>query len=404
MITDLGPGMIATPDARATAVGQDVLDRGGSAADAVVAASAMLCVVYPQNVTLGGDTWTLVGSAGTVPVAVNGTGRAPAALSAERLRQLGFDTVPGAGPHAITVPGLVSAWGELHRGWGRLPFAELIMPARAAADDGFAVAPALARDLAQHADALCRDRGCADSLLRPDGTPPGLGDQIRLPRLAETLGLIAGGGPEVMYTGDVGRRYAAGLAAAGSTITAADLAAHRTERAAPLSLDLGGLEIVTAPPNSQGFTLLLILALAAELGLDDLADPEQVGTAVIIAELAGRVRDRQLADADAMLTDPQSLLAGRQLAGLVQEVRHRATIGGEPAVGPRPPLGGDTIGIVARDPDGLWVSSVQSVAGTFGSRVLEPSTASWHTTGAAGSASNLIIPAGWSVAAGRRTR
>lgn len=94
MITDLGPGMIATPDARATAVGQDVLDRGGSAADAVVAASAMLCVVYPQNVTLGGDTWTLVGSAGTVPVAVNGTGRAPAALSAERLRQLGFDTVP----------------------------------------------------------------------------------------------------------------------------------------------------------------------------------------------------------------------------------------------------------------------------------------------------------------------
>ena len=171
---------IATPDRRATEVGLAVLERGGSAVDAVIAASAMLCMVYPQNVTLGGDTWTLVAAPGARPVAVNGTGRAPAGLSADFLHRHGCDAMPATGPHAITVPGLVAAWGDLHRGWGTVPFAELLGPARDAAAAGPTVTPTLARDVAQHAADLARDPGCAATLLRPDRTPPAAGDRLPL--------------------------------------------------------------------------------------------------------------------------------------------------------------------------------------------------------------------------------
>ncbi|SDS40168.1 gamma-glutamyltransferase family protein [Microlunatus soli] len=357
------PGSIATPDARATAVGRAVLDRGGSAVDAVIAASAMLCVVYPQNVTLGGDTWTLIGPPDADPVAVNGTGRAPAGLSAQYLTERGFDSVPGTGPHSISVPGLVSAWAEMHRGWGVLPFGELLGPAGDAAATGFTIAAALGRDLANHADDLRRDPGCAASFLRADGSAPIAGEQLRLPRLAESLQQIAADGADALYGGELGQRFAAGLGAAGSTITEADLAAHRTELVPPLATSYAGLEVLTAPPNSQGFTLLRILEQLADLGLDDPAAADQVAAALEVVAEAGRLRDDHLADADVMTSDVTDLLS-----------RPRAGQAATAVPAPRPGLGGDTIGIVAVDSSGCWVSSVQSVAGTFGSRVLEPST------------------------------
>jgi gamma-glutamyltranspeptidase/glutathione hydrolase len=369
---------VATPDHRATHIGRSILERGGSATDAVIAASAMLCVVYPHNVTIGGDTWTLVGTPEGEPVAVNGTGRAPVALSAEFLHAQGFEAMPSTGPQSITVPGLVAAWADLHERFGRLPFAELIAPARAAAREGVAVARALGRDLVQHLEALRQDPGCAEILLRADGSVPQVGERLRQPQLADTLDRIAAD-PMSLYTGDVGGQYAGGLAAAGSLITAADLAGHRTEFVDPLSLSYRGLQVYTSPPNSQGFTLLLILALLEELELDDVGSPDQVAVSAVVADRSGRVRDEQLADPVAMDADAVTLLGRSQLAELAAEIRASRTSDAQPVAAggpeqPKPYLGGDTIGIAARDASGCWVSSVQSVAGTFGSRVLEPST------------------------------
>lgn len=364
-------GRIATPDHRATRIGQDLLDSGASAVDAVVAASAALCAVYPQNVTLGGDTWTLVAAPDAEPVAINGTGRSPADLSAETLKATGHAEVPGAGPHSITVPGLVAAWGELHDQWGRTSFADLLRPARELAA-GSTIAPAFARDLARQADHLRADPGCAGVFFGEDGSVLSVGDQLRQPALADTLSQIGVDGPAALYGGDVGRRYVAGLRQAGSMISNDDLTEHRTERVEPIATGFGGVEVLTSPPNSQGFTLLKILRLMAGLGVTDPGEPHQVKLIMEAVALAGQERDRLLGDPEFVDVDVDQLLdpatVDEQVADLL---RGHPT---PPSTAPAPPLGGDTIAMVAVDVDGCWVSSVQSVAGTFGSRVLEPST------------------------------
>lgn len=372
-MTHSGNHRIVTPDSRATRAGQDVLDAGGSAVDAVITASAVLCVVYPQNVTLGGDTWTLVAPPAGDPIAINGTGRAPSGLSTQLLADQGFTAVPGDGPHSISVPGLVAAWGDLHRTWGRTPFAELMAPARDLATDGSPVAPALARDLRNLAEVLIKDPGCAGVFFR-DGKVLGEGDQMTLPALADTLAELGDDGPAALYGGELGRRYAEGLQRAGSMITIDDLAGHRTDRVAPLALEFAGLQVLTTPPSSQGFTLLKILRLMTELGLDDPGAGDQAVSIMTAVALAGQERDAISADPDFVEVDLAALLSDDRVHQQAAAIRAGELPAGLVSGGPRPRLGGDTIGMVAVDADGLWVSSVQSVAGTFGSRVLEPST------------------------------
>ena len=362
---------IVTPDIRATRIGQQVLDDGGGAVDAVIAASAALCVVYPHNVSLGGDTWTLVDPPDADPIAVNGTGRAPAALSADLLTGQGLEAMPGSGPHSITIPGLVGAWGELHRRWGSIPLEELIEPARRLAEDGAAVAPALARDLGSWAHELARDPGCAAVFLDAEGAAPGQGDLLVQPALARTLERLGEQGVTALYGGEVGRAYVEGLRRAGSVITVDDLADHRTELTEPLVTGYRGYDVLTSPPSSQGFTLLEILSLLEELGVDDPLRSEQVPMIAAAVMRAAADRDRISADPDFVSVDVEGLLDHGAIAERADAIRAARTA---PANGPWPPLGGDTIGMVAVDGNGCSVSSVQSVAGTFGSRVLEPST------------------------------
>ncbi|MBO0811362.1 MAG: gamma-glutamyltransferase [Microlunatus sp.] len=370
-MTETPKARIVTPDRRATQAAQAVLDAGGSAVDAMITASAVLCVVYPQNVTLGGDTWTLVAPPAGEPIAINGTGRAPAGLSAQLLIDQGHHSVPGSGPHSISVPGLVAAWGELHQTWGRTPFAELIIPARDLAAAGSPVAPALARDLRNLADVLIKDPGCAGVFFR-DGSVLAEGDLMIQPALAGTLDQLAADGPGALYGGAVGRRYADGLQRAGSTITIDDLAGHRTDRVSPLSVPYAGLQVLTTPPSSQGFTLLKILRLLTELELDDPAAKDQAAMIMNAVALAGQERDAISGDPDFVRVDVDAVLADDRVRAQAAAIRGRQVP--DLRGGLWPPLGGDTIGMVAVDADGLWVSSVQSVAGTFGSRVLEPST------------------------------
>lgn len=358
---------IVSPDARASAAGREVLAAGGSAADAVIAAAAVLCVVAPHMVTIGGDSWTLAGHDGDV-VAVNGTGRAPTGLSADLLRGLGHTAMPGSGVHSISVPGLPSAWAELHARYGRVPFAELLAPAIELARDGARVAPSLSRDLAQYAERIGADPGARALLFHPDGSPLREGDTLVQPALARSLEALAGDGVAALYGGELGAAYAAGLAELGGTMTREDLARHRADVVPPLAGGRRGHEVLTAPPNSQGFALLKILALADELGLTDPLDPDQTVTFARIVELAGAQRDARSADPDAVEVDVAAVLDPEVVRRDAGELT--AAAGNAPA----PRLDGDTIGIAAVDGDGLWISSLQSVAGTFGSLVLEPTT------------------------------
>ncbi|GAB3764728.1 gamma-glutamyltransferase family protein [Microlunatus parietis] len=363
-------GRIVSPDARATRAGEQVLADGGSAADAVIATAAVLCVVSPHMVTIGGDSWTLAGPADGAVQAINGTGRAPQGLTPEHLRGLGQTTMPGSGVHSISVPGLPSAWHELHLRYGTRPLAELLAPAIELARDGAEVAPSLARDLAQYADRLAEDPGARALFLNADGSALTLGDRYRQPALARSLEALAEKGIADMYGGELGAAYAAGLAALGGTMTRDDLARHRADVVAPLTLRWRDAEVITAPPSSQGFALLKMLALAEALGLTDPLDPAQAAAFVRAFELAGAQRDARSADPEAVEVDLAAVLdpdAVRRDAAALGSADRRAAPD-------RIRLDGDTIGIAAVDGAGLWISSLQSVAGTFGSLVVEPTT------------------------------
>src|SRR5215469_10770108 len=122
-------GMAVTSAPRATLTALDVLRAGGNAVDAAIAAVAMQCVVEPQSTGIGGDCFVLYSKQGAPPVALNGSGRAPAKAKVEWYAERHMQKIETQTPHAVTVPGAVDAWCELNRQYGTRPLSELLEPA-----------------------------------------------------------------------------------------------------------------------------------------------------------------------------------------------------------------------------------------------------------------------------------
>jgi len=358
---------IATPHTLATQAGAEAFERGGNAIDAALAAAATLAVVYPHMCGVGGDLFALVQRPDGAVTAVNSSGRAPAAADADRVREVtGGHVMPARGPYSVTVPGAAAGWRALHGQGAALDWTTAFERALVHAREGAPVAAGLAETLAED-PALAEDPGMA-ALFFPGGSPLGTGATFAQPALAATLTAIATEGPDVLYRGEVGRRYAAGLAAAGVPIVPGDLEAHRADLLPPLRGRYRDLDVSVVPPNSQGFVLLQALALVERLGIDpDPFGPDAPILARIFSTTAAD-RDRHLADPARMVVHPSTLLDDGHLAGLADEVR----TGGEPEM-PRSPSG-DTIALVTADTEGHAVSLIQSLFDGFGSGILEPST------------------------------
>src|SRR5688572_31735448 len=142
-------GMVVTPHPLATAAGVEALRAGGTAADAAIAANAMLAVVYCNACGIGGDAFALVWEPGERRLhGFNGSGRSPAALTIDAVREAGHDEMPARGPLAITVPGAVDAWAQLLGRFGHLTLADALLPAAATADDGYELTAINARSIA----------------------------------------------------------------------------------------------------------------------------------------------------------------------------------------------------------------------------------------------------------------
>jgi len=352
---------IATPHTAATEAGVAAFERGGSAMDAAVHAAAALAVAYPHMCGVGGDLFALVQRADGEIVAISSSGRSPEAADPSALE--GLPEVPIRGPVPITVPGAVAGWHALHASGGRLPWADAFGAAIRLAADGVAVSRSLLVAL-EDPEAPCRDDPGLSSIYYPDGEHAAFGSIVRQPALARTLAIIAANGPTALYGGDLGRAYANGLAAAGSPITLADLAAHDATRTEPMQTAFRDLRVRVAPPNSQGFVLLQILALLERLGLEPDMDGADAGRIARVIDAANADRDRHLADPDRMRIPPTELLADDHLAGLADHagaaMRSRAD--------------GDTIAMVTADAEGNAVSLIQSLFWGFGSGICEPVT------------------------------
>ncbi len=255
-------GMVATSQPLATAAGLEILARGGNAADAAVAAAAALNVTEPTSTGLGGDMFALFYDAHTQQVtALNGSGRAPAGLTLERLRREGLDSaLPPFHPHTVTVPGACAGWCDLVERHGTLAMVEILSPAVRLAEQGFPVAPLTAYFWSRGADRQLKTAPNGHELTI-EGRGPRAGETFRNPGLARTLRMIAEGGKEAYYQGEIAEAIAQVLQNMGGCMTADDLAAHVSTWEVPASVTFGNFRVYECPPNGQGITALLALNL-----------------------------------------------------------------------------------------------------------------------------------------------
>jgi gamma-glutamyltranspeptidase/glutathione hydrolase len=371
------------PHHLATSAGVSILRAGGSAVDAAIATNAVLGVVMPSGCGIGGDAfWLIWDQASGRQLALNGSGRAPAAASPAALRAAGHATIPFRGPLSITVPGAIRSWSDAHRRFGRLSPDAILAPAIELARDGFPAWDGFI-DAIEAVDTIVASAIGADAgfhrVFRPHGRPWRPGERVRFPALAATLEVLAREGFDAFYDGDLAERQGRALAAAGSPITAADLAAHRSDWGDPISIDYRGVRVTSHPPNSSGLVALEILAMlerfepppATVFGPDGVSDPDWIHLGIEASKLA-------MADRDGSLTDPAfrdvpvaALLGSDNIRRLVARIDPRRAARPAPATNPS---GGGTVYLAAVDGQGNAVSLIESNYAGFGSGVVDPET------------------------------
>ncbi len=251
-------GMVASSQPLATQAGLSILMQGGNAADAAVATAAALNVAEPTSTGIGGDCFALHFDATTKTVtALNGSGRAPAALTIDLIRKQGLENwrLEISDPfhaHCVTVPGAGAGWCDLIERHGSMPLATILAPAIRLAEEGFPVAPLTS---------YFWSRGAArvGSELKIDGRGPRAGEIFRNPGLARTFRIVAEGGKEAFYRGEIAKKIAATIQEHGGMMTTDDLATHTSTWDAPISTTYRDLRVWECPPNGQGLAALIAL-------------------------------------------------------------------------------------------------------------------------------------------------
>ena len=361
---------VASPHELASVAGLGVLQRGGTAVDAMVAVNAALGVVYPHMSGAGGDAFWLIHDAATgTQHVLNASGRAAAAATRDRY-STGIDF---RGPaSALTVPGAVDGWVRAHERFGRAPLADCLAPAIGYARDGFPVSESLSRFSAGAVDLLGALPATAGIFLRRDGAPYGAGEILRNPKLAATLEAVAVGGREAFYRGPVAREIAAFLHRHGGVLDERDLDGHRSEWVAPARVEYRGRTALAPPPNSQGFAGLQVLGMLDHFDVAALADDPvgYVDLMVRATALAFQDRDRYLTDPEHLAVAVEELLAPAYLAEL--STRLQASVPAAPLVAPA--AVGDTTFSCAVDADGNAAAVIQSIYAEWGSGVVAGDT------------------------------
>jgi gamma-glutamyltranspeptidase/glutathione hydrolase len=252
--------MVATSQPLAVHAGLEILNQGGTAADAAIATAAALNVTEPTSTGIGGDCFALYFEADTHAVtALNGSGRAPAGLSLNLLQEQGFhETLPPLHAHTITVPGACAGWCDLHARHGKLPLTDILAPAIHLAEGGFPVAPITAFFWARGASQQLTSALGGEELMI-DGRAPRSGEIFRNPGLARTFREVAEGGANAFYRGQIAAAVAKAVQEAGGVLSEDDLDSHHSTWDDPISTTYRGYHIWECPPNGQGLTALLAL-------------------------------------------------------------------------------------------------------------------------------------------------
>ncbi len=364
----LGRNVVSTSQPLAAQAGLRMLLAGGNAVDAALAAAMALTVVEPTGCGLGSDAFAIVWD-GKELHGLNASGRSPAAWNADRFKDQ--SVMPTKGWDTVTVPGAVSAWSALSRRFGRLPFADLAVPAISYARHGFAVSPIISRLWALGAARLGDQPGFAECFM-PDGRAPHAGERFRSEAHARTLEAIADTHGDAFYQGPLAQAMAAHAKACGGVLTEADLAGHTVNWCGTLAQPFAGSVVHEIPPNGQGIAALMALGMLEALGIGQqpVDHVDTVHCAIEAMKLALADLYHYNADPAAMHVAPSALLDPGYLAERAQLIDLQKA--GDPGYGtPKP---GGTVYVAATDASGMMVSFIQSNYMGFGSGVVVPGT------------------------------
>jgi gamma-glutamyltranspeptidase/glutathione hydrolase len=379
-------GMIATSQPLASAAGLQVLQAGGNAIDAAVTAAAVLAVVEPSMNGIGGDLFALVHDPATGRIhGLDASGRAPAAATPDEFMRRGLSEMPGSGPLPVDVPGVVSGWDALLTRFGTRTLAQALAPAIGYARDGFPVAELMAAEWAESVARLAADPAAARTFL-PGGRAPTMGEVFRNPRLADSLALIAAGGPDAFYRGPIAAAIAADMRARDGLLTADDLAAHRADWVETISTTYRGATLHEMPPSTQGVVALEMLNILEGFDVAGLGH-NSADLLHLVSEakkIAFADRGAWLADRDAVSADVLAMLVSKEYAAVR---RREIDIGAARTyrAGTRPGATvttpdfagrdrGDTIYLAAADAEGRVVSFIQSLFAGFGAGIVAGET------------------------------
>ncbi|WP_448151339.1 gamma-glutamyltransferase family protein [Labrys miyagiensis] len=371
--------MVTSPHALASEAGAAVLRAGGNALEAAIAIGSTIAVVYPHFCGLGGDAIWMVADRSGRRSCFLGIGQA----AGEPPEFKG--AIPVRGPMSmLTTACAVDSWRHAHaysaRHWGgTIPFADLLASAIRYAHDGFPVTRSQSFWLDFRKTEAGGWPGFAD-IFMPGGRSPAIGELFRQEHLARSLDLIARDGPRSFYEGELGARVAAGLHAAGSPLTAADLAATHTREVAPESLAYRGFELLAPPPPTQGISTLAIMGILAHFDMASLSPGGTDHIHLCVEAVKRAFLDRSgIADPDFAPQPVADWLAPDHLRDAAGSIAMDSAL-----EWPAPLRTGDTVFFAAADAEGSCVSVLQSTYFDWGSGTVVGDTGIlWQNRGAA---------------------
>jgi len=367
-------GIVAAESPLAAQAGAQILEHGGNAIDAAVAANAMMGLVAPMMNGMGGDLFAIVYDAKSGKLyGLNASGWAPAGLTIQFLKDQGIREMPQHGIQSVTVPGAVDGWQKLLDRFGKKKFPEVLAPAIGAAEDGFPVPEWMAAAWRDGADSLRASDAAVQTYL-PSGRAPATGQLFRNPDLARSLRLVAQGGRDAYYKGEIAKMIVEASRRHGGTLAEKDFAEYSAEWVDPLSTTYRGWTVYELPPNGQGLAALEMLNIMETFPLDKspVNSTSSLHTMIEAKKLAYADLVRYIGDPKFSKLPVAQLLSKNFAAERAKLIDpNKANCNVEPGTVQH---GSDTTYLSTVDRDGNMVSLIQSNYSTFGSGVVAEGT------------------------------
>ena len=371
-----GHNVVATSHPLAAQAGLRMLQAGGNAVDAAIATAAVMTIVEPVSNGLGSDAFCLLWDGHTLH-GLNASGRAPQAWTPEYFsRKYGAAarTPPVRGWDSVTVPGAVAAWVAMSERFGKLPFADLLAPAIAIAERGYAVPVVVQQKWAAAVPLLSGQPGYAQAFM-PRGRAPNVGERFQFAQAARSLRLIAQSRGDAFYGGEIAEAAAAHARAHGGAMSVADFAGYRPEWVEPIGMDYAARDgdsctLHEIPPNGQGIAALIALGILKNFDLAALPvdGVEAQHLQIEAMKLAFADVYRFVAEPVSMEVSSTQMLDAGYLASRAKLIdRERAQ-----DFGAGNPVKGGTIYLSTADESGMMVSFIQSNYMGFGSGIVVP--------------------------------